>query len=338
MEREIRQQPLMWSNLIDQHEEILNVVAAIRAFAPRSIQFIARGTSDHAAIYAKYLAEVLCGLPAGLASPSTMTLYGARPDLSDVLVIGISQSGGSPDLSHAMGVSRECGALTIALTNDPRSAMATAAKHHIDMRAGEELAVAATKSYTAELLNLFLLFDALAGGTGGATAMLPELGEQLINDAGCLPELVDRFQGVERTVVTGRGYSFATAREGALKLMETTYLSAQAFSGADLLHGPIAMIGTGFPVLLVAGDGAGGDAMTTVVERLRELDADLFVIGSQAIVDRTGAGIVVPGHVGEKLSPVLEILPFQLLALNLARAKGIDPDQPRGLLKVTRTL
>jgi glucosamine--fructose-6-phosphate aminotransferase (isomerizing) len=338
MAAEVAEQPAVWRRLLEARPALEEAAAAIARRRPRFVSLVARGTSDHAALYAKYLVEVLHGLPAGLASPSTMTAYGARPDLRDVLMIGVSQSGGSPDLVETMRVAREQGALTLAVTNAPGSPLARAAEMHLDVLAGPELAVAATKSYTAQLLALYLLLDAVAGGDGTAANDLPRLGEELLEQDRRVADAAVRYRFAQRLVVTGRGYSHATAREAALKLMETSYLSAQAFSGADLLHGPLAMVDAHVPVLAVIAEGVGGEAMRQVLPRLRELGADVFCVGSASAVAECGAGITLPAGVPEPVSPVLEIVPFQQLALHLAVARGADPDAPRGLRKVTETL
>ncbi|MDQ1715821.1 MAG: hypothetical protein QOC60_1766, partial [Frankiaceae bacterium] len=312
------------------------IVARIKAAAPRFVILAARGTSDHAALYAKYLLEIRLGLPCGLASPSTMTTYGARPDLRGVLFISVSQSGGSPDLVESMTTARACGALTLAVTNAPQSPLAAAAELHLDVHAGPERAVAATKSYTAELLSLYLLVDALAGGDGAAARSLPHAVAATLVHAGSIGQIAKAHANTDRVVVTGRGYSYPTARETALKLMETSYIAASAFSGADLLHGPLAMVTSGSAVITIVPDGKGGKAMQPVLERLREVSADLIVIGSAANVDGH-SGIVLPAGLHEEVSPIVEIVPLQVLARELAVARGFDPDRPRGLKKVTET-
>jgi glucosamine--fructose-6-phosphate aminotransferase (isomerizing) len=298
----------------------------------------ARGTSDHAALYGKYLVEVTHQLPAGLVSPSTMTAYGAKPDLRGVLMFAISQSGGSPDLVASLEVARAQGALTVAVTNNPDSELAGVAELHVDVLAGPEVAVAATKSYTAQLLALYLLLDRVRGGTGSAATALPDLGDEVLAKEAEIASLAQRYRFASRLVSTARGYSYPTAREAALKLMETSYLSAQAFSGADLMHGPLAMLDAQVPVLAAVADGPGGHAMRTVLSRLAESPVDVFTVGTAAAVAESTSGVVLPGQLPEELAPMLEILPFQQLAMHLAVARGENPDTPRGLHKVTETL
>ncbi|GAB4007347.1 hypothetical protein GCM10029992_60850 [Glycomyces albus] len=245
MAADIAEQPEVLAGLLDRgSDDIAAVAARIAEYRPRSVVFTARGTSDHAALYAAYLTEIRLGLPAGLASPSVVTVYDSRPDWSGSLVIAVSQSGGSPDLAQVLAAARASGALTLAVTNAPDSPLAAEAELHLDIRAGHERAVAATKTYTAELLTLLLLIEGVRSGTGrvdpaesSALEKLPELAHDVI-DASDADELAGRYRFAERFVTTGRGYAYPTARETALKLMETSYLPSLAFSGADLLHGP----------------------------------------------------------------------------------------------------
>lgn len=338
---EIAEQPTIWQGILDADTddgEIARAAALIKEKAPRTALLVARGTSDHAALYAKYLLEVHHQLPVGLVSPSTLTAYGAKPDLSDVVMIGVSQSGGSPDLVESLRVAGEQGALTIAVTNNSASALAEAADAHVDVLAGPELAVAATKSYSAQLLSLYLLLARVRGADAADVARMPGLATEVLGNDRAVAEISARYRFASRMVTTGRGYSYPTAREAALKLMETSYVSAQAFSGADLLHGPLAMIDPQVPVLLVQAAGRGGDAMGQVLPRLREQSADVFCVGTPAAVAEAGVGVALPDGTPEELSPLLEILPFQQLATHLAVARGGNPDAPRGLRKVTETL
>ncbi|HEY7272241.1 MAG TPA: SIS domain-containing protein [Actinoplanes sp.] len=344
MAADIAEQPAGFARLLEgEHADAIAAVAAtVAERRPRHVVFVGRGTSDHAALYGAYLTEIRLGIPVGLASPSTITLYGARPDLSDALVIGVSQSGGSPDLTGVLTVARETGALTLAVTNNPGSPLSEVAELAIDVAAGHERAVAATKSYTAELLALLLLIEGIRCGAGtlpaeerSALAELPRLAENVLTDRGA-DDLAQRYRFASRMVTTGRGYAYPTARETALKLMETSYLPALAFSGADLLHGPVAMTDPDVPVLAIVGAGPGGAAMADVVARLGERRADVVTVGPTDVTGAAGR-LAVPA-VDERYAPLLDILPMQQLALALALARGEDPDTPRGLRKVTSTL
>ena len=336
MAAEIAEQPEALARLLAGPTGYADAAARLRALRPHTVVLAARGTSDHAALHAKYLIEVSLGLPVALASPSTFTVYGARPDYSGVAWIAVSQSGGSPDLVESTAVARECGALTLAVTNSPESPLAAAAEISLDVAAGPELAVAATKTYTSQLLALWLLVDHWRGGDGSAAAPVPDRVAAALEATG-VEEAALRHRYATSMVTTARGYSYATAREAALKLMETSYFAAQAFSGADLLHGPLAMVHPDLPVLAVVGHGAGGRAMTPTLERLAERGADLTVVGAVPAGLPATASIEVPGGVGEELSPVLEIVPLQRLAHRLALVRRLDPDAPRGLAKVTST-
>jgi glucosamine--fructose-6-phosphate aminotransferase (isomerizing) len=337
MTEEIAAQPGIFADLVRRRAEIAAVAEHVRRRRPRFVLLGARGSSDHAALYAKYLIEVLLQLPAGLVSPSTTTLYGAEPDLTDVLLVSVSQSGGSPDLLEVTESARRRGALTVAVTNTADSPLNSAAELSVDVGAGPELAVAATKTYSATLLALYLLVDAVREGSGEHVAGIAELAQSTLDgSAGAVAEAVQRLRYVERVITTGRGYSSATAAEAALKLAETSYLAARAYSGADLLHGPVAAVDADTAVLAVTSAGRGGEAMREVLDVVHERGADVLAVGSAA--DAVAAALRIPVAVSaEEVAPVLEVLPVQRLALGLSLARGGDPDRPRGLTKVTQT-
>ncbi|HEX6509113.1 MAG TPA: SIS domain-containing protein, partial [Chloroflexota bacterium] len=260
----------------------------------------------------------------------------AHPDLRDVLVLAVSQSGSSPDLVEPVTRARQGGAITLAVTNAPDSPLAQAAEFHLDILAGPERAVAATKTYTAQLLTLFLLIESLADGRLDSE-YLPERAEEVLALEGEIERLATRYRFADLLVITARGYNYATARETALKLMETSYIVADGFSGADLLHGPMAMIDRGFPVIAIVPPGAGSAALQPVLQRLGEIGADTLVVGDEAATRLGTMGLALPDLGPEALSPILAILPMQQFAFFLARGRGLDPDQPRGLQKVTET-
>ncbi|MFJ9678769.1 SIS domain-containing protein [Streptomyces sp. NPDC101194] len=339
MSGEMAEQPGVLRRILDEGAPaILEVAAGIAARKPRFVLLTARGTSDNAALYAKYLLEIRLGLPCGLASMSTTTAYGAKPDLRDVLVVTVSQSGGSPDLVASTRAAREAGAITLAVTNNRDSPLAAVSEYHIDILAGPEKALPATKTYTASLLSLYLFVEGLSGGDGAAAAILPERAESILARKDEVRALAARYRFAERMVITSRGYGYPTAKEAALKLMETSYIPALSYSGADLLHGPLAMVDNISPVIAVVTDGRGGEALQPVLDRLRGRGADLFVVGPEAQVAAASAGFVLPtAGVAEEVQPILEILPLQLLAYEVTIARGQDPDAPRALAKVTET-
>ncbi|MEU5694728.1 SIS domain-containing protein [Actinosynnema sp. NPDC020468] len=337
MAAEIDQQPGIFSDLYDRRSAIAGVADVIRERQPRFVLLAARGSSDHAALYAKYLTEVLLQLPAGLVSPSTTTLYGAQPDLRDVLLVSVSQSGGSPDLLEVTQSARARGALTVAVTNTSDSPLNGAAELSVDVGAGLEKAVAATKTYSATLLALYLLVDAIRGGDGAAAASLGALAQSTLDASEeAVADAVQRYRFVDRVLTTGRGYSLPSALESALKLAETSYLAARAYSGADLLHGPVAAVDGETAVLAVTSKGKGGDALHDVLDVVHGRGADVVAVGS-ASSDVPAALRIPVAETAEEVAPILEILPVQRLAHGLSLARGGDPDAPRGLKKVTQT-
>ncbi len=341
MAADIAEQPSMYERLLSERSAVTEIAREIAQDRPRHVLLTARGTSDHAALYAAYLTEIRLGIPAGLVSPSAITVYGARPDLRDCLVIAVSQSGGSPDLAEVVRVARSCGARTLAVTNAPSSPLSQTAHRSLDIAAGPEQAVAATKTYTAQLLTLALLVEGVRTGSGTPDAeteqalrALPELADAVLADD-TAAEVAQRYRFASQLVTTGRGYAYPTAREAALKLMETSYLAALSFSGADLLHGPVAMADADVPVLAVVGAGPAGESMRDVLATVAGRRADLVVVGPRKV---PGALHISSPEVDERHAPLLDILPLQRMALALALARGEDPDSPRALTKVTATL
>jgi glucosamine--fructose-6-phosphate aminotransferase (isomerizing) len=339
MAGEMAEQPAVLRRILDEGApRIREIAEQVAARSPRFVLLTARGTSDNAALYAKYLVEILLGKPCGLTSMSTTTAYEAKPDLNDCLVITVSQSGGSPDLVASTKAAREAGALTLAVTNNSGSPLAEVSEFHIDVLAGPEEALPATKTYTAELLSLYLFVEGMRGGSGVEAAKpLPDLARSVLDRQSEVKALAGRYRFAERMVLTSRGYGYPTAKEAALKLMETSYIPALSYSGADLLHGPLAMVDNVSPVIAVVTDGKGGEALQPVLDRLRDRGADLVVIGSEDAVARASAGFALPTGLPEELQPILEIIPLQMLAYEVTIARGQDPDAPRALAKVTET-
>jgi glucosamine--fructose-6-phosphate aminotransferase (isomerizing) len=338
MLEEIREQPEVLTRVLDEGwPEVLDAGRALRARGFRFAMLAARGTSDNAALYAKYLLENFLGVPAALASPSSFTLYGARMDLRDALVVGVSQSGESKDVLETLRRARGMGAPTLSVTNDEASSLAEAADFHLFLHAGDEKSVAATKTYTAELLALYMLVEALRGEKqpSAEAQRLPEWSRAVLRGEW---EGAERYRYADYMTVVSRGYNLATAKETALKLMETSYLVAGAFSAADLRHGPIAMIGRDFPVLAIVPPGEARPGVLDLIGSLAiERGAELLVVGDGEATAEATARFQIPVPCPEELSPVLYAIPPQLLAEGLSRLKGRDPDAPRGLSKVTET-
>lgn len=341
LEQEIREQPQVLARLLrEESARAREIARAIQVRSPQFVVIAARGTSDHAATYGKYLLAACCGLPVALAAPSLFTIYRRPPRLKGALVVGISQSGSSPDIVEVVAEGRRQGALTLAITNDPHSPLGEQAELCLPCHAGEERSVAATKTYTAQLTALALVAVALADDRlmWGDLERLPGWVEQVLGLAQGMDQRVQRFRYMERCVLIGRGYNYATALEVALKLKELTYVVAEPYSSADFLHGPIAMVEQGFPVVMVAPSGAVYPDLLVLAEMLRERAAELVVISERAeVLALAQTALPLPEAVPEWLSPVVAVVPGQLFAAALTRAKGYDLDRPRGLQKVTRT-
>ncbi|MBU6244076.1 MAG: SIS domain-containing protein [Actinomycetales bacterium] len=317
-----------------------HIAHAVASYAPASVTLIARGTSDNAAGYAKYLLEIMGGYVVSSASPSAVTLYGAKPRQARSLCIAVSQSGQSPDLLRAMSAMREAGSLGIAVTNDPAAPLAVQADFVVDLAAGVEHAVAATKTFTCELLALLDLATAICGtqaperaGIAGAIASVIAPHADL-DDAARL--LGSALASAGHLLVVSRGASTPIAHEGALKIMETVGLPALSYSAADLEHGPIACVHAGTPVIVIDSAGPAAGSLAHVIARLVDLGAEVIQVGSGDAAPGIRAHIPVP-RLDPLVAPIAEAIPLQLLAHRLATAMGHDPDQPPGLTKVTRT-
>ncbi|MEO5884994.1 MAG: SIS domain-containing protein [Candidatus Limnocylindrales bacterium] len=339
---EILEQPEVAARfLVDAQDVTARLAETIRARGVDHVVIAARGTSDHAAIYAQYVLGIRHGLSVGLGTPSVISLYGAEPRLDRSLVIGISQSGASPDVVGVIAAGRRQGAPTLAITNDPTSALAQAAETTIDLRAGPERAVAATKTYTAELLAIAALSAALSGDPADALA-LDAIPDALASSLGLEPEVIAMAAdqaAADRLLVLARGYEYATAREWALKLKELARVFADPYSAADFEHGPLALLEPGVPVLATVRPGPARDGMVALLRRLRtDLDADLAVVSDDtAALELARWPFRLPSGTPEWLGPILSIVVGQLHALHLTRARGLDPERPRNLSKVTRT-
>jgi glucosamine--fructose-6-phosphate aminotransferase (isomerizing) len=341
LEQEILEQPEVLERLLEQERGTVEAVArAIRERAPRFMVLAARGSSDNAARYGQYLLGAVNGLPVALATPSLFTLYRRPPCLADALVVAVSQSGQSPDIVAVVEEGRRQGALTLAVTNDPTSPLARAAEWVVPLHAGAERSVAATKTYTASLLALGMLSAALAGDEEMFTALrtVPGAIRQVISSAPTICRASERYRYMEACVVVSRGYNYATAYEIALKLKELTYVLAEPYSSADFQHGPVALVEKGFPVIAVVPEGAVTAEMVDFLRRLREREAELVVISArEEVLSLAQTPLPLPEGIPEWLSPMVAVVPGQLFALGLTQARGLDPDQPRGLQKVTRT-
>jgi glutamine---fructose-6-phosphate transaminase (isomerizing) len=339
--REIDEQPSALTALLNERRDDVRAAAArIRAFDPEWVVIAARGTSDNAARYAQYLLGAHNRLGVALAVPSLFTLYQTPPRLGRALTIGISQSGQSPDVVSVLVEARRQGGVTLAITNDPKSPLAQAADVTLQLSAGDERSIAATKTYTNQLLLIAMLSAALEGDDAHAAALeqVPAQVDAALAACRDLEQIAVHFMNAMRFVVLGRGFNYCTAFEIALKMKETSYVLAEPYSPADLLHGPVAMIEYGFPVVLVAPSGQATDDAGELMDVLRKRGARVIALSDRPEVLRAAtAAIELPAGVPEWLSPIVTVVPGQMWARSLALAKGLDPDRPRGLSKVTKT-
>ena len=339
--QEIQEQPEAVERLLAANTEAVWKLAGEVRGKFQSILVAARGTSDNAARYAQYLLGSFNRIPVTLATPSLFSIYQHAPNLSGTLVLGISQSGKSPDIVAVLAEGRAQGCPTVALTNDPLSPLASQADAVITLQAGKEQAVAATKTYTTSLSAVALLSAALAADESMLTEIrrLPGLMHETLSLNLAITRRMERYRFMQHGVVLGRGYNYATCGEVALKVMELTGTPMLAYSSADFMHGPVGIIQNGYPAFVVAHSGSLLDEMIELLRDLKSRGADLCVISdspkARALADFT---LPIPSSVPEWLSPVTDVLPGQILGWQLALAKGLDPDHPRGLHKVTETL
>ena len=340
LEKEIAQQPEVIRRLLDQGEAATQAVAsAIRQRDPAFVCIAARGTSDHAALYAQYLFGAALQMPVMLATPSLHTVYGRPANLSAALVIGISQSGQAADARAVIDDSRAQGALTLAITNDEESPLAAAAAYHLPLRADEEFSVAATKTYTSQLTVIAMLATALADDEEMRSGLkkLPALAAEALELTATIEDWAQRYRTRDRLTVLGRGFNYATACEISLKVKELTYIASDGYSEADFRHGPIAVLQAGYPVILVAPQGKAFATMQDMSNKVKEKGAETLVISNDADMLRTATRAMPIPAAPEWLSPVIGVIPGQVLAMRQALARGYEVDKPRGLSKVTIT-
>ena len=339
---EINEQPERIRSLLSSQKKTVQKIAAdIQKRDIRYVFLAARGTSDNAGRYANYLLGALNGIPLALATPSLFTYYAQPPKLKDALVVGISQSGKSPDIVSVLEEGRRQGCATLAITNESASPLAQSADFLLNIQAGPEKAVAATKTYTTELMSVAMLSAALSGNEKRWTELGKVAGwmKEALKQDDFIAQASQRYRYIDQTVVLGRGFNYATAFEWALKLKELTYIIAEPYSSADFAHGPIAMVESGYPVFAVAAKGKVFRSMLDMLKRLRsDIFAELVVISNdKRALSLAQIQLQISAEVPEWLSPIVSILPAQLFAYHLARAKGYDTEQPRNIRKVTET-
>jgi glutamine---fructose-6-phosphate transaminase (isomerizing) len=341
---EIAEQPEVASRLlVNSREAVARIGARIRETQPRGYLVAARGSSDHAALYAKYLFGARNLAVVALAAPSLFTHYASAPSIEGQCVIGISQSGASPDIVTVIEESKRQGALTIAITNDAQSPLAEAAELVLTLGTGAERSVPASKTYTASLLALALISQAVDpdAAFGAALSSVPAALARALDMDSHVEKLAVLMSGT-RAIVLGRGFNFSTAEELALKLMETSYVMSRAWSIADFEHGPIAVVEAGIPVVVIDGGGAVATSMQSIRERLGAKGCPVVQLvdgkmgGKTAEVDPSTT-VQLGSGLPEELTPISLAVLAQLLAYRVAVVRGFNPDSPREIHKVTRT-
>ncbi len=339
--KEIHGQPAALSRLIKNEKASIQKLA--RAILQRQVTHVviaARGTSDNAARFAQYVLGAVNGLTVALATPSLFSIYGRPPKFGNALVLGISQSGKSPDIVAVLDEARQQKRLTAVFTNTPGSDLASTGDIVVDLNAGEERAVAATKTYTNSLAAVAMLSAELSGSAEGFAQLnrLPDVMVETLTMDPLIKEIAPRYRYMQHCVIIGRGFNYATAFEMALKMKELTYTIVEPYSSADFLHGPIALIESGFPVVIIAPSGILSAEMASFLTQVNERQAESIVISDVPdLLASARIPLALPKSVPEYLSPLTAILPGQLFSMYLAAARDYDVDSPRGLSKVTET-
>lgn len=333
MSNEIAEIPAIYRGASSQREELLAAVSYIKAHKITNVQILARGSSDNAAHFLKFLIEFEFGLPVGFTSPSIVSIYGSELHLSKTLLVAISQSGKSPDLLIYLDAAKRAGAATIALTNSKTSPMALSAKINLDIGAGPELAVAASKSFAAQMLMAYSLVTTWAGREVNYD-LVADSAESLIGI-----ELADVAKSINlkrQIVVLGRGSSYASAKELALKIQETCHVAVQSWSTSDYLHGPISALAEGTQVILLAPKSAPEKLLEDVLPKLYESSAEIYWLGA-GVASRQGKHLGGSQIQNEICATIADVVLLERFAQAISTTNGFNPDAPLGLSKVTLT-
>lgn len=349
MLEEIRQQPKVLEAFLDaQPTSLERLKSRYARNRPSLVVIVARGTSDNAALFARYLFEIAVGIPTSLAAPSIATLYNRLTMPDGALIIGISQSGESTDINSYVESAKRCGAFTVGITNNSESTLATLTDECVPIGAGTEASVAATKTYTAEIIAIYCLARALGAPIRTDDLQsIPDLVDKQLGSEAAIRELAECYGDMSHAVVVGRGLNYANGLEFALKLMETSYVVASGFSAADFAHGPIAMVDRDFPSFVFSVPGPTAEQTGKLVRRLADGGADTICIGPEEVlaglpcvhsITLRGRFPTATGLPSDTFTPIPAIIPGQLFAAHLAECKGLNPDHPRMLSKVTQTL
>lgn len=336
MRSEIEEIPQVFERVKASASHISAAIAQLPLKDVDSVILVARGTSDNAALYLKYLIETKIGIPCGLASPSVVSIYGATLVYKNVLVIALSQSGQSPDLVGYCTAARAGGATVVAMTNDPQSPLAQSAQCHLDLQAGPEEAVAATKSYSAQLLLSRLFVASWSGELFNCDGVIAQA-RCVLAQSNQIKAIAENFTYDQGVTTMGRGFAYANAHEAALKIQETLKIPVASFSSADYLHGPISSLHSQSRLILFAPSSMAHSAMAATVLRIREITSHIFWIGTGFTL--ASDEILIGGSVGlpETDAVITDSIILQLFALFLSISAGKNPDAPIGLAKVTKT-
>lgn len=338
---EILEQPKVFEKCLIQNEKnIRTIVSILKERNIRHVIIAARGTSDHAGIYAKYLAEIKLGIPVTLAAPSIFTLYNGNLKMDDSLVIGISQSGRAADVLEVINKAKAQGALTVSITNHADSPLAQEAEFHLDCAAGVEKSVSATKTFTTQVYLLAHLIAEWAEDEAlkNELSKVPEIVQKVIDNADYIKSLVQRYRFMNECFVLGRGINFPIALESALKIQETSYVRAKAYATSDFHHGPFAMIDNHMPVIIFAPEGPTLADSMEMINKLKNAGADVLVVSNNAeALSKGDTSIEIPNGAGEFAVPFANAVVGQIFACSLSVLRGLNPDTPRGLSKVTIT-
>lgn len=347
LEKEIREQPSVYSGVVSENiETVRTIVADIKASEITNVQFAARGTSDHACIYAQYLFHTIVGVPCGLATPSAISKYKGNLSFAKTLVFGVSQSGRAADVISVIERANATGAITVALTNNPESPLAKTAKYHLYCNAGAETSIAATKTFTTQMMAL-ALFAAVWADDGRLLANLSNIRNDVAKLLTYMPEQIKPLAEARRNmtdgVVLGRGFAYPIACEGNLKILETNGIKMRGYAASDFHHGPKAQIHEGDTAFVIALRGAVEDDAIEMIDTLVDMKADVVVItDDEALAKKEGiTALVIPNtttyYMPDAISAFTAAVALQLWALELVLVKGIDPDASKVLKKVTIT-
>lgn len=341
LEKEIREQPKVLASLKEKNSSVLSaLVKEIKEKGINNVYFVARGTSDHACIYAQYLFGIVMGIPCTLGTPSIVTQYGTEIKFNNSLVIGVSQSGRAEDVNAVLASANRQGAMTLAITNYENSLLASTAKYHLFCNAGEEKSIAATKTFTSQMYLLALLCAEWSQNKELIDAL--EKVPSFVADAldylpGKIEDVVKNLLDYKEAVVLGRGLSYAIALEGALKILETNKMKVKGYPISDFYHGPVAQLHDGDLAIVLAQSGVMENDSVKMIEKLKTVGANTVVFTNKSELANGASSITINDTESEFTIPFIFAIAVQLTALELVLAKGIDPDKSNVIAKITVT-